>query len=137
MKQLTRKDARIKAFELIFSSRQHSVAEMMDLFMEENSGAGKQLDYIRTVVTGVVEKNDELETIIATKLAAGWSLKRLSRVSLAILKLAAFEILYMEDIPAKVAANEAVELAKTYGSEDEPAFINGVLGSIIKQANNA
>lgn len=87
--------------------------------------------YIENVVRGVNEKADELTEIIEPTLK-DWTIKRISKVSLTILKLAAYEIYFIEDIPVKVSANEAVMLAKKYAGKEESSFVNGVLGTIIE-----
>ncbi len=86
--------------------------------------------YIESVVLGVEEKKDELIAKIEPTLK-DWTLSRVSKVNLAILKLASFEILYMDDIPGKVSASEAVMLAKKYAGKEDASFVNGVLGTII------
>lgn len=85
------------------------------------------MGYITTVVGGVKEKRDELVNIVSQHLKKGWTVDRISKVSLTILKLALYEILYVDDVPEKVAINEAVNLAKKYGTDSDPAFVNGVL----------
>lgn len=87
--------------------------------------------YIENIVRGVKEKADELTEIIEPTLK-DWTIKRISKVSLTILKLAAYEIYFIEDIPVKVSANEAVMLAKKYAGKEESSFVNGVLGTIIE-----
>ena len=74
---------------------------------------------------------ESINNAISSKLKK-WSIDRLSKVDLSILQLAVFEILYIDDIPSKVSVNEAVNLAKKYGENNSPSFINGVLGSILK-----
>ena len=64
--------------------------------------------------------------------AEGWKVSRMGKVELSIMRLAAYEIRYDEDVPESVAINEAVEMAKTFGGDDSPAFINGVLGKLAK-----
>ena len=88
-------------------------------------------EYIRNAARGVSSKLAELDEYI-TKYATGWSLNRISRVCKAALRLCIFEILYIDDIPAKVSINEAVELTKKYENEDMPAFVNGVLGGFMR-----
>ncbi|MDR1589479.1 MAG: transcription antitermination factor NusB [Oscillospiraceae bacterium] len=89
---------------------------------------GNQLQYIRQVVEGVYGRTDELEGYIG-RYAVGWRLERVSRVAVAIIKTAMFEVLYMPDIPDAAAINDAVELGKRYETPETAAFINGVLGS--------
>ena len=87
-------------------------------------------DYIRSVVCGVEQEKERLDSLIAEK-AVGWKLERISGVSLAIMRLATYEMLYRaDDVPFSVAINEAVELAKAYDHEKAPKFINGILNSI-------
>lgn len=90
----------------------------------------KQLAYIRAVVSGVTEKQDELNRIIA-QYAIGWNLGRISRLARTFLRIALYECLYMEEIPNGVAINEAVKLTKSY--DDEAAkFVNGILGAFVR-----
>lgn len=89
-------------------------------------------DYIRLVFSGVCENKEEIEEKISANLK-GWKIDRLSRVSVAVLKLAVFEMLYVDDVPQSVAINEAVELAKKYEDEKAGAFVNGVLGAIARE----
>ena len=79
-----------------------------------------------------MEKSEELDAIINENLV-GWDVKRISKVSVAAMRLALYEIMYMDDIPTKVAANEAVEIAKKYDGEECAAFVNGALGSAIRK----
>ena len=91
----------------------------------------RQLSYIRRVASGVAEHAAELDGYIA-KYARNWDFQRISRVSAAIMRTAMYEILYMPDIPDKVAANEAVELTKLYEDSRTASFINGILASFIR-----
>lgn len=89
---------------------------------------GKYRAYIETVVKGVSARQTELEELIA-KYSIGWNLKRISRLSRAIMELAMFEALYVEDVPMNVAIHEAVRLAQNYEDPETVAFVNGILGS--------
>jgi len=86
--------------------------------------------YIDRVMSGVKDHALNIDKIIEQS-AIDWKVNRMPKVDLAILRLGAYEILYMEDIPPSVTANECVEIAKKYGEEKSPRFINGVLGNII------
>lgn len=90
-----------------------------------------QLEYIQRVVRGVFAHGAELDNDIA-KYAKGWSFARIDRVAAAIMRVTMFEILYMPDVPNKVAINEAVEIAKKYLDEDTVKFVNGILGSFVR-----
>ncbi len=85
-------------------------------------------DYVETTFNGIIEHRKEIDEKIKENIK-GWKLERLSKVSLAVLRLAVYEILF-SDIPESVAINEAVELAKVYDTDEAPSFINGVLGAI-------
>ncbi|MCY6370315.1 transcription antitermination factor NusB [Clostridium ganghwense] len=89
-------------------------------------------DYIQTVVKGINENIKTIDQKIEENLKK-WTLNRLSKVDLSILRMSTFEILFMEEIPNKVAVNEGIELAKKYSDDNSPSFINGVLGNMIKQ----
>ncbi|MDR3314184.1 MAG: transcription antitermination factor NusB [Oscillospiraceae bacterium] len=149
----TRRTAREQAFALLFELSFHpgaSVAELLanageapaDLPAAQDPSAAEPIralpveaNALRTAETAVahLEALDEL----ITKHLRGWKLGRISRVSLALLRLAACELLYFDEIPTGASINEAVELAKLYGDEDAPRFINGVLGSIARAGENA
>ena len=92
----------------------------------------KQLQYIRRLVAGVAEHAAELDTYIE-KYAQGWRFERISLVASAIMRVAMYEILYMPDIPNGVAINEAVEIAKKYESPEVVRFMNGILGSFLRE----
>ncbi|MDD5930975.1 MAG: transcription antitermination factor NusB [Oscillospiraceae bacterium] len=92
----------------------------------------KQADYIRRLVKGVEEHAAELDGYIA-KYAKGWSFARIPLVASAIMRVAMFEILYMPDVPNGAAINEAVEIAKKYETPETVKFINGILGSFVRQ----
>ena len=79
---------------------------------------------------GILEHKTEIDEAINTY-AEGWSVERIAKVDIAILRLAVYEILFAEDIPNRVAVNEAVELAKEFSSDKSPSFINGILGKVV------
>lgn len=92
----------------------------------------KQMEYIRAVVAGIQEKQEELDGYI-TKYSVNWSVSRISKVARAILHVAMYEVLYVEDVPVSSAINEAVELTRKYEDEDVVAFVNGILGSFARE----
>lgn len=89
-------------------------------------------DYAINCAKGVAEHSDVIDAKISENLKSGWKISRISKVSLALMHVAVYEMLYMDDIPVSVSINEAVELSKKYTSEDDTSFINGVLGAIAK-----
>ena len=90
------------------------------------------IGYAGAIESGVHANAEELDRRIAEH-AVGWSIDRIARVDLSILRIAVYEMLYREDVPVGAAINEAVELSKRYGGEKSFAFINGILGSIAKE----
>ncbi len=134
-KKLSRSQARCEAFKLIFELNQHmdDVDFLFDNLMNEVPQSISSMPYIKNVVLGVLEKYDELSEIIASNLAGGWRLERISKVARAVLMLAIYEIKYVDDVPEKVAINEAVELAKKFDEPDSSAFVNGVLAGVVRK----
>ena len=120
MKKQTRSQARDAAFTQVFQMNMHE--DDMDVILEELLNARPEcetnLGYIRQIIDGVKEHESELEDTVAKYLKAGWTLSRISKASLSIMKL---------------AINEAVELAKRYGDDGDPTFVNGLLGNVFKE----
>ena len=88
--------------------------------------------YIRRLLAGIDQHLPELDTYIE-RYSVGWKFGRISRIVACIMRLAMYEILYMPDVPASVAINEAVELAKRYDTPDAASFINGILGTFVRK----
>ena len=93
-------------------------------------------DFANLLVEGVLKNLDQIDALIQ-KYTQHWSLKRIAIVDRNILRFAIYEILYMEDIPAKVTINEAIEITKRYAEKDSGAFINGILDKIVKEESRA
>lgn len=144
---MTRTVAREIAIQLGFAAAANSCepVELMDRFFEEDyysSLAGeselfaeypdeKQLEYIRSLTSLIVENRSEIEGFIE-RYSKGWKLERISRTALAVMRCAICEILYMDDVPNAAAINEAIELDKGYDEPDTVAFVNGVLGGFMR-----
>lgn len=129
---MTRTQARETAFFIVFehSFSGETVAEIID-----KSTEARDLDvpeFSRFLAQKVIDSKEELDSHIS-RLSRGWTIDRISRVSLAILRVAICEILYSEDIPSSVAINEAVNLCKMYAGEEDYAFVNGILGSFVRE----
>lgn len=135
MKKQTRSEARIEVFSLIFQTvnPQEDLNEKIDLLLEEKPECEANLGYIKSVAGGICEKCDELYEHIEKHLKKGWSLKRIPKITRNVLMLAIYEILYVSDVPTGVAINEAVEIAKVYGDEEQGKFVNGLLGNFVKE----
>ena len=132
---MNRSAIRENAFKLIYSleiQKTENLEEQMDLFFESNNIEDEQAKkYIKDVIFGINENLEEILKDIEQNLKEDWKLNRISKMDLSILKLAIYEIKYNE-IPYKVAINEAVELAKKYGEDKSKNFVNGILASIVK-----
>ena len=128
---MTRRQAREEAFILVFEKQFNSldVSEILEIAKEVRDLEPD--DYIEKVFSGVYENLEAIDTIISEN-AIGWKINRISKVSLCILRLAIFEIKFVEDIPASVSINEAVELAKKYATKEDASFINGILSTVEK-----
>ena len=87
--------------------------------------------YLENIVSGVVEHQDELNEIVG-KFSIGWDVKRISRLNRVIMQLAAYEILYVDDVPTGVAISEAVRVAKIYDGDETGSFVNGILGAFAR-----
>ena len=128
---MTRKQAREEAFILIFE-KQFSPDSLEDILeCAEEARDMKPDEYVRRVFFGVYDNLDALDGEISER-AVGWSLKRMSKTAIAVLRLALYEIRYMDDIPVSVSINEAVELCKKYATKEDASFVNGILASAVK-----
>ena len=131
---MTRRELRENVFMMLFRAEFHGKEEMDDqlaLFEEElQSLKEEDFVYIKQKTNAILEHLTEIDEMINEK-ATGWKTSRMGKVDLSLIRLAVYEIKFDEDIPDKVAINEAVELAKKYGTDDSPAFINGVLARFV------
>ena len=129
---MKRREARQQAFILLFeqSFSRDTMEQIIDV---AEAVTEKPLDeFAVRLATGAEAHLPELDERIS-KNSRGWKLHRLSKVSLAVLRLAIYELLFEKDIPVSVSINEAVELAKKYGGEEDAPFVNGVLGSVARE----
>jgi len=147
---MSRRDARRHAFNLIFqfpffqNVGAEALAEARACYFESldmgdipdleklTRPSKKDADYLDRAVWGVLDKQAELDGVIENFLR-DWDINRINKVDLALIRLSIYEMLREPDVPLGVAVNEAVELAKEYGTDESPAFINGVLGSICRE----
>lgn len=130
---MSRRSDRKHAFQLIFQIEFHTedeIDECLQLYFQELAGSDNiDRSFVEAEFRGVIENKEKIDSLI-NQYAEGWSVERIAKSDLAIIRLCVYEILFNEDIPHKVAINEAVELSKIYSSDEAPAFINGVLGKI-------
>ena len=127
---MQRKIARENAFILIFESicKRDETAE--EIFLKATEIRGLEYDeYVKGVFFGSYENSSNIDALIE-KHSSGWKKERISPVSMALLRLGCYEIMFMEDIPAKVSINEAIELSKKYDDEKSYSFVNGILNAV-------
>jgi len=123
------------AFELVFETevQKEYNEELVELFLENNEVEDKEAKkYIRKMLEGIKENEEQIKAKIVENLKSDWKIERISKINVAILKVAIYEMLFKE-VPYKVAINEAIELAKKYGDESSATFINGLLASVVKE----
>ena len=108
------------------------LSEDNDVYEERPSRA--QLAYLDNVVAGVANREEDLNAEIQ-KYSIGWDISRISKLTRAVMQLAMYEILYVEDVPTGVAISEAVRIAKKYDSDENGAFVNGILGAFARSLN--
>lgn len=137
---MARKPAREAAMSLLYQKlfNQSIEEDQIKNFQDMSSDlAIDELDipYIKDILNGFDNHKDEIDNIIRDN-SKGWKFDRISKVDLSILRLALYEIIYRDDIPDSVAANEAVELGKKYGGDKSGAFINGILGTYLRSLDD-
>lgn len=135
---MNRTAIREQTFKLIYSleiQKQENLEEAIEIYEESNEITDeKAKEYIQDAILGIQKNKDEIITQIEKNLKSDWKINRISKMDLAVLKLAIYELKYT-DIPFKVVINEAVELAKKYGEDSSKNFVNGILASIVKEEN--
>lgn len=131
---MKRREAREKAFQFLFQIdfNMDESNDAIKVYLEENG----EDDFLGKLIEGVIKEQTEIDAKIIDHLE-NWTLDRLPSVERTLLRLAAYEIHYMDDVPENVTINEAVELANVFGDEKSGKFINGVLSKIINQGGQA
>ena len=131
---MSRREQREQIFKILFGVEFHSADELEEqigLYMEDLGDIRKKdADYMTGKVRSIVEHMDEIDGMI-NQASKNWKTTRMAKAELSILRLAAYEIKYEDDIQVSVSINEAVELAKLYGSDHGPAFVNGILSGMV------
>lgn len=132
---MSRKKSREKAMELSFGMElsKETSKETLETFVDNFEGDIKELDleYIRSVLEGIETNKTEIDSIIEANLQ-NWKIDRIAKINLTILRLAVLEMKYIDDVPGRVALNEAIELTKVYSDEKSVSFVNAVLDKVLK-----
>jgi N utilization substance protein B len=131
----TRRKARVRALQVLFEidSVGHDAAEVLGRQTEDEPLEEESVAFIKDLVEGVLGNEGEIDRVIEIY-APAWPVAQMALIDRNILRLAIFEILFNNKVPVKVVINEAVELAKTFGGDNTPKFINGVLGTVSAQS---
>ena len=129
---MTRRQARELAFILLFEQSFSNEAMTDVIKTAEEARDAKIGDFTRELAEGAILKSDEIDKIIYAH-CEKWKEGRISRVAMSVMRLAVYEMIYVEDLDEGVSINEAVELAKKYGGDEDPSFINGILGGISRR----
>ncbi len=127
-----RREGRELALQLLYALELNpiEVQEMLRLSRENSRASAEEVrEFAEELVTGVVANRDAIDNIIVDK-SKNWAISRMARVDLNILRLAVFELLFLSEIPRNVTINEAIEVAKKFGTEESASFINGMLDEI-------
>ncbi|MBP1045409.1 transcription antitermination factor NusB [Enterococcus sp. BWM-S5] len=142
-KEFTRHEIREKALQSLFPldfnsdlTKQDAITHALELDHAEmisEDGEDFVPVYLDVLVGGVCEKKDELDQTINTHLGKNWTIQRIAKMDLIILRMAIFEMNYVNDVPNTVALNEAIELAKKYSDDRSRKFVNGVLSNVMKE----
>ncbi|MBI3537593.1 MAG: transcription antitermination factor NusB [Chloroflexi bacterium] len=130
----TRRQARALALQALFEidSVGHDARAVIQRRCEDENLSAEGVEFTQTLTQGVIANRELLDTII-TQYAPEWPVSQLALVDRNILRMALYELEHALDVPIKVAVNEAVELAKIYGSDSAPRFVNGVLGAFLQE----
>jgi transcription antitermination protein NusB len=128
-----RRESRELAVQMLYaldSNPSVGLREMMRMFREEQPEVSDRLrEFAEGLVQGVQEQREVIDAAIKAR-SKNWSLTRMPRVDLNIMRVAAYELMFRADIPKKVSINEAIEIARRFGDKDSPAFVNGILDEI-------
>ena len=132
---MTRRELRENTFVMLFHKEFHDIEEMdeqLELYFEKKAPMSeKDEKYVSERVYDVISKLSEIDSDIE-EASESWTISRMSKIDLSIMRLAYYEMRFDESVPMQVAINEAVEIAKLYGGDNSPSFINGILGKLAK-----
>ena len=136
---MSRREARVAAMQVMYrnilrdrpgDASNDAMMEVLDM-IENDDISVEDVRYSRSLIDGVEQHADTIDSVIADSISASWTVDRLPIVDLCVLRIAIFEILYRDDIPDAVAASEAVDMAFKYSTDDASSYINGILRKVI------
>lgn len=133
---MNRHDSRVAAIQGLYSwdlNEDKQAADVTSFNWIENKKEGDDLTFARLLLSGTLESIDEIDSEIKSRLSPKWEFSRVNKVALAILRASVYSILYQKDLQSAIIINEAVEIAKSFGIDDQTAFINGILDRLAKE----
>jgi N utilization substance protein B len=133
----SRRTARELALQILYQKEMSDIPlePVLADFWKDKASPQDIRNFAETLVRGIVERMDEIDSTIS-KCADNWDISRMAVIDRNIIRIAAYEICYMEDIPPPVSINEAIEIAKKYGTEESGCFVNGILDKIAREKKN-
>ena len=135
---MNRSETRENAFRLLYSFqliKDLDYKEQLEIYLNEENITDKDaVKYITDIVDGIEKNDKKIEDVISQNIKEEWTIERINKVNLTLLKLGIYEMLYSK-LPYKVVINEVVELSKKYGDDNSKSFVNGVLASVVKKNN--
>jgi len=130
-----RSKARKRALDALYAAEMRGEDAVVALEAAVAAGEGPTNPYTETLVRGVAEHRERIDQILSDY-AQGWTLERMPAVDRTALRIGAYELLYVEDVPHPVAVSEAVALVRNLSTDDSPSFVNGVLGSMLRDRDS-
>lgn len=132
-----RKLAREETMKLLFQMEMNKdySDNLMELYIDENFFKGDEEEYIRDSIKTIKSNLNSIDKIIQ-RYIKGWKIHRLAKIDLSVLRIAVYELTYRKDIPLEVSINEAIEICKKYSTDESSKFINGVLGSFVREKDD-
>ena len=128
---MSRREIREHIFQILFGIEFHQEEDLPEQLLYENAEAGEEdAAYIQQKIQAVAEKKEEIDEMI-NAIARGWKTTRMGKVDLTLIRLGVYEMKFDDEIPTGVAINEAVELAKKYGTDGSSSFVNGILAKLV------
>ena len=133
---MNRHDSRVAAVQGLYSwdiNEDKEAADVTSFNWIENKKEGDDLTFARLLLSGAIENINEIDSEIQARLSPNWNFSRLNKVALAILRISVYSLLYQKELESAIIINEAIEIAKSFGADDQAAFINGILDRLAKE----
>ncbi|MCQ2611946.1 MAG: transcription antitermination factor NusB [Treponema sp.] len=132
---MSRRKSRITAFQGVYSweTSRESLDQLLTFSWIDDKPAQEDLDFSRILIAGTIENIEKIDALIASHLSANWTFDRLNKVTLAVLRVGIYSLLFQKEIAASIVIDEAVDIAKEFGPDDSYKFVNAMLDKISKE----